>query len=1227
MHYLRIYPNVQASKLGTGGQSITGFRSGTDIYFVIPPQEAQLISIALSGTYVIIDQDGAIITSPLLNALALDPHVGAFGLFSSTRAERAFQANVIENWTQNPLAISFISRTEHDANSFISNSAGNLCYPFFTDTSVGVGSGQLTGTSFAISSSEALSIDPKFNSVAQKVFYYTPCMGLLVNSIPKDLKVLGGLQFCFTVSRFGDIGNQDFPVPADDVSGIFKQGNNVVQQYTRTPYDIRESNNYQIGVINPVMDIIIQPGGGGDTTSIQFNSLDIARSQTVPSLNQHFTAPFGSVLVKSLYYFLLYKPNTTVSHISSLQTSSFKQTDWSLYINGARQIYAYPTNTVDPTLVQSQFTPNSFVYNVQSTPSRFNIYEKIWNGAFQVFDYNLDGAGVLFQNVNVTFQLFLSNVNKTSAPFTYSNYWLDGSLTQDGTRTERNSIRYAAPVGTSYTTTLVASSTFLTSSSRKFTQMMTPSAVTDVVTATLNTKTLVINPASATIVPEATPSRKVPRCLQLQTAAPPSTVNRTLEYIVRGQKLITSLPGTIGYEFLLPDSGRLGNMFLFYRYVPTQTGPLFTSVSTCQSACYADPRNTGLAGNPVLTFVTAVPSDVVQPAGVSYTFDSLTALTEWSWPNIKRSGNMLINRCGYGAILGSTSLVAAVEWLLPGGVTLQRYNLQANKFHNHFGDKHTSDLLEYEFTTHVTSGYMYDERYDGKLRDIIISRSENRAFDSWHSVFQLSNKNNPLLSDMPDGYDFMQCTNLIDVDSSFRQMIGTMLTSTQKRYVRIYFDSTGAGLANISAGQGFGLFTEATLNKSIRQTSLSLFQSGDQTTLNNPVGTTDYGFPALCHQSFTIDESVPVTLNVQCIYDDPVTTRRLTNEFQSNGVTITMSQFDYQRRFATFGVDKTNTITPPIELPIGGRNPKLVNIAHKYLRTIDGILMPRPVVPTYQKFVNENLFEDLMTVPFYIASRDGAIGYSVPRNVPKLKLSPSMGLSLLTPQIDNTLMYTFPLGDSATNALMYAIAFQSPLQLPNHQVAVNASRSVVTYQERLHKFTFPKIEYLVVTIGGPNTAVITSIAHGGYFSVPTLCASALYTGGSPTLATRSLAWPNYYWQPSTLGYDSCPLMPTRFVTCLPFLPEHQNGNILLISDSETSIKNNFLGCESAADDNLIDAIALNFRANINFWNILQCMYQAKHLMAEYAILEGVQLFFNHERAEIRYLYPTGQIVV
>ena len=1241
MHYLRIRPNVQPGKLGRDTFSISGFRSGTDIYFVIPPQAVDLYCASISGTYVIIDEENHIIRGAYTNAISIDPKVGHFGLFSSTRVERAFQSNVIENWTQNPLTISFLSRTEHDASSFISNSGGNGVFPFFTDKSVNKTFGGILERPIQ-NGVLSYNYDPTgdgYVQVCQRPFWYTPCMGLMVNGTPKNLASLGGLQFCFTVARFGDIGNQDLPTPEEDQASIFTNSQGDPLKCHSVAYQaLKSSRNLSIGIIDPVMDILIQPESGGATLSIQFNSIDVNRSQTTPSQNQHYTAPFGSVLVKSLYYFLLYKPNTTVGHISSLMTSAIRKTDWSLYINGKRQIYAFPTNTVDPSLSISNYTPNAFINNILTTPSRFQTLDQIWNGAFQIFDYNLDGIGVLFENVNVTFQALFLDLASTPNVFTFAEEHVGAPMINGSKFTEMNCIATYWYHDEDYNKNDLFNT--YNATSRKFTQRLNVSNQTDIVTATLNTKTLVINPTAATIIPSGVGPKKIPKFLQLQTAAPPSSVNRTLEFLVQGQKMNTSLAGTVAYEFLLPDSGRLGNMFLFYSMKPVGSGELFQGVASrvFDQSCSVGGSNPQVLQLPGTTINTI--AQALFPAFTPGTSPGNVYGTFTSWPNKKNAGNVNFNRCGYGAVLGSTSLISAVDWLLPGGVTLQRYNLQSNKFLNHFGDKHTDDLAEYEFTTHVTSGYFYDERYDGKLRDLVVSREQNRAYDSWNSVFQFSS-NNRFLSDMQPDVTYRQCTNLIDVDSSFKQMIGTCLTTTQKRYLRIYFDTTASAIANVSAGEGHGWYTEGNTKKAIYSTApLSIDDDQDPASVVYMMQGMRIGRPPLSVLGTYIDEDIPVILNIQCIFDDPVTTSALVDQFKANGVTMTMTQFDFQRRFYDSWEPEYNDISRNTELPIGGRNPKLITMSHKYLMTKEGFLTPRTVYPSgtnilpNQQAGLENYFvsyynDELLHVPLYIACRDGPIGYSVPRNTVTSGLSLDLGLSQITPLVDNTVMYTFPLGDSATNSYMYAIAFGTPLQLPHHNVSVCADRVVNVYQERFPywentnevEWVFGNVEFVPWAINYPFFLQATNNWSPSWEDGLN---SGDQTGFQP-----------YFHQQSFLDYDNCPLNPTRYVTCLPFLPEHENGNILMLSDNKGKIEHNFTGYNASAS---LKSVLSNPLFNnqqpaeeepviMDCWAINNAMTQARYLMCEYGILEGIQLFFNNERAEVRYLYPTGQIIV
>lgn len=1215
-HVILLNPSVLPRNGNILGQPC--FVSGDILQFIIPAQETRLLDVVISGkvTFLAPTQNAqgtafGLYPTEVFNIMGFNGKVGKLGIFSYLRLSRAYTGNVIESWPQLPLQLSFVGTTQHGS-GFSNYNAGSGLQPWRMDTSFGTCRGNLIPNN-----------DPTLaafdNTAPVEDFYFSPPCGLLSDRKPKDLSALNGLQFDLQIANIGDSlqsvlpykprQDSDAPNVENNAAYGFVQLGNGTATLTTPPADI--------GILNPVMYYIVDDSPGLEASlSVTYVSVDLVRTQLIPSFSQIVSWPIARLLMKSILVFIMNKLNNTRIELGALTTCSMRTYDVQLFLNGARQIFAYNTSRGAVGFDWSQCTPNAFLQSLRTEPKRFYAAQRVSRGAFSIWDYDILGTGKLLSGINVVCNLTFQPWTKSlvGSPFNQ----LDGTtcLTLMPEFIQNYSyVQANRPVGTNGTTvpttnnfagytgvdfnaqytgtgTALAANpnTFPTQNQidtsltymRKYNMFQPPTTDYQFVTTTLSSKTLIVNSEASVVVPEAASAKQLRfnPYLNLNHAAPQSSVIRVQELTLTTEIIPSPVPNTIGIRLLLPDNGILGKMYLNLPIRPanavglTLTGGFLTNATTL--------ANFGVTASQINGRTTTVNAPGVPNNLGNIRLCWNTPLNTLSTVPTPCLENICWNKFGWSAVLGTDSIFKGLQWVLPENLAIQRFELQSENYLHRYAETNEHDYNHSRYTTKQTNAFFPSDLHSGALVDCCWARLYNHAYCCIDSVFPIYNSV-AALSDMPISATQQIRLDIGTLDQTCRAMEGSVLCSSQKRYLDLFLDRKMIGLANHDCGFGGSKFSASELN-SLRTTIVG-DADGPLTLSNNIV------MPSSL--SLELIPGMLPTVTIQLVYHDAGTMTRLNETFKARGYQFSVAEYSFQRRF--FATGKMNTISTPlgerIDLPIGGKNPSACFINHKALTWTNNEL-------------NLNIYQESSTVcsgiPPYIYARDGAFGYSIPGQILTNDQWATSPVVTYTPQIDNTLIYTFPFGTSITNAIGYALVHNKPLALTQHLVDFGSKRAA------------PVLESMFWTTGlrYTNSNVMTGIP--GPINTPTRGANGASTYNVPVSPkTRSC-------------YYGCPLLPSRFTTVIPILPEMQNGNLLSIYSNPTTYQTpSILGIATPTLTNAMQTAAT--------WGYgqAQWLYPAasiRYIMREFAFPQSYTVWFNHNAATITYNFPTGQVV-
>jgi len=1224
-HVILLNPSVLPRNGAVLGQPC--FISGDVIQFIIPAQSTKLLDVVLAGKFCLLnpDQSGAGGSPSLYLAegpkiFGFNGKVGKLGLFSYLRLSRAYTGNVIESWPQLPLQLSFIGSTQHGS-GFASYNAGTGLQPWRIDTAYGASRGLCLPSVTATNPVIPLTLQVED-------FYYSPPCGLLSDRQAKSLTALNGLQFDMQVANIGDAMQAVLPfkTTAGTKSNLSAYG--MPRQYVGAAYSETTNLPSFVGILNPVMYYIIDDSDTiPSSQQVTYVSVDLVRTQLIPSFSQFVSWPIARLLLKSVLVFVMNKNSQSSVELGALLTCSFRTYDVQLLLNGARQIFAYNTARGAVGYDWSENTPNAFLVNLRSEPRRFYASQRVCRGAFTIWDYDIIGTGSLISGVNVVCNLTLQVWPQTLLGTPYNP--LDGttclSLQPEKEqsfglfrviRPQTNNAQVQTFQGLGYTsvhdysistgigTALPLTSGFPTvypvstalNYLQKYNVFSQPSTDYQFVTTTLSSKTLIVNNEASVIVPEAQGSirQKYNPYLNLNHAAPQSSVVRVQELTLSTEIIASSIPNTIGIRILLPDNGVLGKMYLnlpiratnaaglslWGNVVVNNPGPGATFDATF---IYASAASNGFQPSNLLlnngyTHSGLVANSLCFDMTVADYFQSQVAAPEPPATSIGYE-TIAFNRFGYSSVLGTVSFIKGLQWVLPENLAIQRYELQAETFLHRYDEANDVDFIHTRYTSRQSNAFFPSDLHSGALVDCIWARLYNHAYSCIDSVFPIYHNTNRVLSDMPLAATQQLRIDIGTLDQTCKAMEGSLLCSSQKRYLDIFVDQKLIGLANHPCGYGGSKFVGAELN--------SFTGAGvEPKTLSSVAFASQFGIELI--------PGTQPTVTIQLIYHDTASMQRLNETFKARGYQFTVADFSFQRKF--YGVGALATIATPlgdrIDLPIGGKNPACCIITHKPLTWVNNEL-------------NLNITPQATTcqsgIPPYIYCRDGAFGLSIPAQITDPSLWITAPVVTYTPQIDNTLIYTFPFGTSVTNAIGYALVHNKPLSLTQHLVDFGCKRASPVMESMFYTTSLRgSAAASVLGIVAPLVSALRGVNNSAAYSV------------LPGPKTRSC-------------YHGAPLLPSRFVTTIPILPDMQNGNLLSIYSSPSTYQvPSILGVNPPTAGDLAASNAGLYPAGT-----LTTMHGGsliQYMMREFAFPQSYTVWYNHNAATITYNYPTGQVV-
>jgi len=611
------------------------------------------------------------------------------------------------------------------------------------------------------------------------------------------------------------------------------------------------------------------------------------------------------------------------------------------------------------------------------------------------------------------------------------------------------------------------------------------------------------------------------------------------------------------------------------------------------------------------------------------------------------------NTISLGSQLGSAGLIRRIDWVLPNSVNATFQYVQEDHFLQTYGLDKQRTISQSKYDGNFTDGWIHDSQFEGELVDCIQSRQQNRCFGRWTSLFPVWNTLSQQqgdyysrLSDYQWNVPPILRINLSAVHSSFVSMQRVPNTAIQQRFLNIYLDTRCLSFANVCSGIGYGLTHEA---------DVARFLVGPQPEAcyltpypASAAGTfaAARGFPRKHVFNWVLDPTWTPTVTAQLIYYAPATMERITSDFATKGHTMTFTLFDYQRRYAQYGDfegwqntnnNTFNQIVTDNQLQIGGRNPQLLMITHKPLMNVNGdmALVNQPLVresyiqgtTTIEDITDITRFNwctELLAIPDYLASRDGAISCSLPyvvENPTDLSFNQNnrLEVSQYNITVDNVPLQPFYFGSNAVNALMYSYSFQRPTSGLPFYTELYAPRRVKLYEEIFDNF-----------LGDLYFA-----CNNGPFG--------LTYSGSPYLASRySLTHPLNIYAGSGGPLYNCysrrgqPLLPTRFVTCVPLPSDFANGYIMKIQDVSTSNIStsnilptsnyvfgsmSYVGTTFNPTSNYNMSVTNTAFINSNYIvNAIQC---PRNLVREYCFAQRYVVWTSATTAQTHYDFPAG----
>ncbi len=1280
---VQYYPTNQPAsyRVGGAGNEQPGFYTDNTLTFVLPPSQFVLKQAVISGVWVLAAPGNGYteLSAADMQEIGISPATGDLGLFSNERISRAYSDNPIEAYPQSYYNKAFKTYTDHDE-EFLTRSGGLGLFPFWKDISNRPYSGLVDSKTLELPTDERISLCSPYKS-----FAYQPAFGLLVSATPKPMMTVGGLRFDLQVGTFNQVFNTLFPAPSEDVPAQYNAWMGKYQQVY--------NGNILIKILNPIMTVLYETSSNQPTgISIEYQNIQFTRQQMTVSQLQSFAINISQETVQALDLFVVDKRNILSQEYNALATDATRTFNCMLQVGGVIQFYAVDTAFQTLNTSFSVQVTNPVITAVRTQPALFSKYADIFNGAYVTYPYDPYGNGVLFNSANVTYNWTFNYFPESEYPFN-DNYGQDNFAVR-ALRVNQSTAGITPLLSTALTPTAgfqaapfntqvsllsfgVTPAQILIRNLRsvqamqtasifpdwKYTAYTNPGTNADVFVVRRCTATIMVNEDASVIVPVADTAKPFPEFLIFNQAGPPAQVT-SVRVLIQTVNVTPNPPrNTIGLEYLLPDTGILSGLILRVPLRPINWEPLKMGFSKFK---LGDWNNNTPVDDPeawpdtvlgheatTLSNITAkIAQRAVDTPVVYFSIKSRYVVHSQYSRKPPQYVNWLVNRTGYDCLLGDACLFRQLEWVLPGGVTIQRYTVQEGNFLNRYAIDTQSNLTQTMHTHHISNGWFVDQCHDGKVRDILLNRDRNSAFEMDQSVWTCYHSTNPLLSDWAAGTQYSLVINLRHVDPTIAQMEGVPLISNAKRFLRMFIDTRHVSFANCPSGAGCGFSTEG----DVLQTTMSHFSMADNTPAN--LKNFNAGTPRRMRLGMELDPDIPVTMMVQLAFYTPNEMNNIYTQFREKGVMFDVQEWlhfpyyqtnilDFKTGFA-FPNGRANSWSVPQEIIIGGKDIQLVLFTHTpVLIAQDGDenLFPLSAPEAYSVDVINNWgnrgniggYSDLYKVPYYAACRNGINGYSFPcgiihpSKISSNNLSSTPSLNIL---FDNQVLWPFNLGTNWMNQIMNGIAFHHPVLSPDWMTEYNTPRRYITYDR------IPFLRTQITSVDGNEHTpalndTLTNIANnvGGqpwwnWFGTWGDGPATTYPFTQTTIAAFDAAAVPYNQTNFSL-LNQAPLIPTRFVTALPILPKFRYANQMLV----TQLTNfdlcpfNWLGTPSQENtptilEGLTASQVGSSLPRILASNLMNVQQMCRHVWC----MQTYKVWFNMDQALIKFNYDSGQTI-
>ena len=989
---------------------ISAYGEADVISFQMYPQRLKIVNVSCSGYIVTLDSSDSFKTVPP-TTFGLNASTGLIPTFSQVLMTRHASPQVIASVIQQGQQAMVTSLSQQNESSFISYSVGNRVNPGLLDTSIMPNHGS---TRFDLAA-----ISPRTPAMSPMMhFQFSPLSGALNTDEALDLREMGGMDLHFTVGHWYEVFQSTYTSNAVQDNGMYywpaPADATTVNPWTGIGSISKSTTSYRLAVLEPKLWVVCYiPDDAPGVTSYLYPNVTIDKTQMIPTNNLVQSYDLQKVYVREFLWFLQDRTRVYDSQFGpNTNLTMFTQKN-QLLINAIPQLYSYPTGTPNQSVTISPVTPDAFVVTAATLDSDVSVYTRVYGGGLLLWDYDNRGNGVLMNRAILT--LVWNTFNKEASAWPFNQ--LPGDTMASGFPSYRQanvSLPVAAtPAATSAQNVLVPSTNQrLMMPSVKFIGNFTPTSNLELNMVTKSTETAVINGNASTVVAAAKPATRIPAAVNFVSCSGPSNIRRNVVTRVNGQVINNPMTNCDSWQYLLPDSGVLGDVFFnctpqLDNHSDIQLGYEMFS-STMPTAGGGTPNFVGYqlaagTGTFNFTILTATYAD-------NSTYPALRMTIPQAAPAVKTrkfdGNNLYPYRKGFAASLGGCSVVRGLEVVLPNQTHIQRLELQTYALLSRFGLPFSEELREVEFTSRLTNGYVAPLGSDGIYTDVLPNRDNGLMFDSFNTAYAVSHDTNAQLSDFPLNSPWRICLDVMALDEAMKKFRGVPLNTDQRRELWLHVDKR----CDLSLSD---------LGADLCRPEGALIAVLDDNPLYRPK-------PKFNRWSMKQGKYAPY-LSVSQVYYDTATQARVVADFKANGVQMTIDDYYIQRRFAVAGEGGFDNISSTFLLPIGGRNPRTIAITNKAASNEDGDLgLGNSNSPYWSRFL-----------PYYIASRHGAWGYST---IPGLNAASASNTKTnwvmeYQVELDDTEIYaSVNYGTAEMDLINFGLAFSSHYARPDWEI-------------------------------------------------------------------------------------------------------------------------------------------------------------------------------------------------